>query len=246
MDPTPGLESAITFGYYVSTLGFLLATVMMGAAVRQFGKSTLGSIFSYFFIGTGIFFAITIFQKLGADFFGIADESMDIWWHLMFYLALISYYFGLRALIGLGSADPSQSGMRQGAEKMWGIGALVIVAAIFVIPSMAEPIVNAYTASPLAALGLHHFLAFLLAGMVGSYLFRAKKSLGQIGRAIANPMIIAIWALALQHLWELQFESWKTVVVTTEVGEGGEKIFLTIAALCVTYAAWRLRTYSKQ
>ena len=241
-----GLEMAITLGYYLSSLGFLIATIMMGAAVRQFGKSTLGSIFTYFFVGTGIFFAITIFQKLGAGFFGIADESMDIWWHLMFYLAVFSYYIGLRSLVALGSTDSTQGGVRVGMEKIWGIGALVILAVIFVIPSMAEPIVNAYSATPLSALGLHHFLAFLLAGTVGSYLLKAKKSLGQIGRAIANPMVIAIWAFGLQHFWELLFESWKVVDVTSESGEGGEKIFLTIAAICVSYAAWRLRSYSKQ
>ena len=92
--------------------------------------------------------------------------------------------------------------------------------------------------------GLHHFLAFLIAGVVGWYLFQTKKLLGPIGQAIANPMLVMIWALSLQHLWELQFESWKTVLVSSQVGEGGEKIFLTIAALGVTYAAWRLRSFS--
>jgi len=239
------METAITLGYYISTLGFVLATAIMGVAVSKYGKSALGSVLTYLFIGTGTFLVITVFQKLGADFWGISDESMDIWWHLMFYLSMLSYYFGLRRLVGLGSED-SSSGQKTGIapEKLWGLFCAIALVVIFVIPSIAEPVVLAYAGSNLAALGLHHFLAFISAAVVGSYLLSVKKNLGQIGRAIANPMIIALWALSLQHFWELLFESWKTVQVTTETGEGGERIFLIIAAVCVTYTAWRLKSFA--
>ena len=240
------METLINFGYWISSLGFLVASVLAMLAVRKFGKSTLGSIFSYLFIGTGIFFIITIFQKLGGDFFQIADESMDIWWHIMFYMALISFYRGLKYLVGLGSSetDPNQ-GIKIGAEKTWGIVMLVLLVVIFLVPKLAEPIVGAYDASPLGQLGLHHFLAFILAGLVGSYLFSAKKNLGQIGKAIANPMILAVWALAVQHFWELTTESWAVIEITSEKIEGVEKIFLTISALCLAYAAWRLKFFAK-
>ncbi len=241
------METVITFGYYISTLGFVLATAIMGIAVSKYGKSALGSVLTYLFIGTGTFLVITIFQKMGADFWGISDESMDIWWHLMFYLSMLSYYFGLKTLVGLGS-DDSSVGQKAGIapEKLWGLFCAVALAVIFVVPSMAEPVVLAYAGSNLSALGLHHFLAFIAAAVVGSYLLSVKKNLGQIGRAIANPMIIALWALSLQHFWELLFESWKTVQVTTEVGEGGERIFLIVASVCITYIAWRLKSFAQR
>lgn len=236
------IETLISLGYWISSLGYLVASIIMMLAVLKFGKSTLGSIFSYLFIGTGVFFVITIFQKLGADFFNIADESMDIWWHLMFYMALISYYHGLKYLVGLGSTETdANQGVKIGAEKTWGMVMLILLAVIFIIPSSVESIINAYVASPLAELGLHHFLAFLLSAVVGSYLFNAKKNLGQIGKAIATPMIVAVWALSFQHFWELLAESWKVVEVTSENIEGVEKIFLTISAVCVIYAALRLK-----
>ena len=79
---------------------------------------------------------------------------------------------------------------------------------------------------------------------IGSYLIAAKKRIGKIGNSIANPMIIAIFALSLQHLWELLNESWKVVIVTPEVGEGVEKIFLIIAAVSVIMAAKRLMAFT--
>ena len=202
-EASASLDMAITLGYYLSTLGFLLASVMMGLAVMEFGRSALGSIFTYFFIGTATFLVVTVFQTLGADFFGIADESVDIWWHLMFYLALISYFLGLKALVGLGSTDSSHSTFISGMAQIWAMAVTALLFAFFVIPSMTEPIVSAYNASAFSAFGLHHFLAFLLAGTVGFYLLNAKKNIGQIGRAIATPMIVSVWALSLQHLCQL-------------------------------------------
>lgn len=236
----------ITIGYYLSSIGFLVAALIMGTAVRKFGKSTLGSIFYYLFVGTGIFFVITVFQKLGGEFFGISAESMDVWWHVMFYMAFFLYYKGLKLLVNLGSADAQSSQITQiGSEKKWGIAAVLALVVIFIIPKMADGVVSVYLSSPPAGLGLHHFLSFMLAGAVGSYLLSAKKNLGQIGKAIANPMIVAIWAFAAQHFWELLFESWKVVKVTSEVGEGIEKIFLVIAAVSISYAAWRLNSFAK-
>lgn len=241
----PALESAISFGYYISLLGFIVGTIITYMAVKKFGKSTLGSIFTYLLVGTATFLVITVFQTLGSDFFGISDDSMDVWWHLMFYLAFASYYIGLKALIGLGSAEQSAGSIRVGAEKMWAMFAGVILIAVFIIPSSVEYFILAYVNSAPGMLGLHHFLAFALSAAVGYYLLDAKKRIGQIGRAIATPMIIAIWAFAGQHLWELMFESWKWVDVTSEVGEGGERIFLTISAIGITYAAWRLKSFAR-
>ncbi|MDO8728441.1 MAG: hypothetical protein Q7K26_00960 [bacterium] len=239
------LETLITLGYYLSSLGFLVASIMTAIAAIKFGKSTLGSIFSYLFIGTAIFFIITIFQKLGADFFAISDESVDIWWHLMFYMAVLSYYFGFRPLVNLGNSD-GQTEEAVGMEKKWGIFSLIVLALIFIIPNMAEPVVTAYETSPVGQLGLHHFIAFILSGMVGSYLLSVKKSFGQIGTAIANPMIVAIWAFGLQHFWELLAESWKIIDITSQNIEGVERIFLIIASLSIAYAALRVKSFAKK
>lgn len=240
------METLINFGYWLPFLGFLAASIITILAIRGFGKSVLGSIFSYLFIGTGIFFFITIFQKLGADFFGVSDESANVWWHVMSYIALIFYYLALRFLVGLGNAEIGPNNVvKIGAEKHWMLVAATMLAIIFIIPETMDSLVSFYLISPLAGLGLHHFLAFILAGVVGSYLVSAKKNLGQIGRAIANPMIVAIWALGLQHFWELLTESWKVIIVSEDSIEGVENIFLIIASISIAYAAWRLKSFAK-
>lgn len=239
------METLITLGYYISSLGFLVASIITFDAVRKSSQSGMKTVLTYVFIGTGTFFVITIFQKLGAGFFGIADDSVDIWWHIMFYMAMLSFYFAFKALAHLGSSDGMATPTNSKTAMTWGIITGILLVVIFIVPNMLDSTVIAYNSSRLSELGLHHFLAFALAGVVGAYVFSAKIFLGQIGRAIASPMIIAIWALALQHFWELLVESWKVILVTPDVGEGVEKIFLTIAAICIIYSTLRLKAFAK-
>jgi hypothetical protein len=240
------LDSLFTVLYYLSMLGFFIASAVMGMAVLGFGKSALSSIFTYLFLGTGVFFVISVFQTLGGEAFGISFESMDVWWHVMFYLAFVLYFLGLRKLVSLGETETAPSaGTNLGGEKIWAVIAIVILIGVFTLPGSLDSVVTAYINSAPGMFGLHHFLAFAISGLVASYLLSAKKKLGQIGRAIANPMIIATLALCLQHLWELATESWKLIAVSGETIEGVEKIFLVICAACLCVAAWQLKAFSK-
>ena len=239
------IETLITLGYWISSIGFLVASLVTFDAMRKSSASGLKTVLSYLFIGTGTFFIITIFQKLGGDFFGIGDESMDVWWHIMFYLAMASFYLGFKALAALGTSENTNVAANTVASKTWGIFCLLVLLVVFIIPSRADSLVMTYLGSRLGELGAHHFLSFVSAGVVGAYLLSAKIFLGQVGKAIASPMIIAIWALSIQHFWELLTESWKVIALTSDKIEGVEKLFLTIAAVSVIYAATRLKALTK-
>lgn len=240
------IETFISIGYYVSSIGFLIATVITFNAARVAAASGLKTVLSYLCIGTGTFFVITIFQKMSeAGALGISAETTDIWWHIMFYTAMISFYIGFKALARLGSADAGTTTVSVDTGTVWSIVTLVVMVTAFVFAGSSESTMQAYNSSRMGELGLHHFIAFALAGVVGAYLFSAQLFLGQIGRAIASPMIIAIWALAAQHLWELLTESLKVVTATSDVIEGVEKIFLIIAAICIIVAASRLKSFTK-
>ncbi len=237
------LDTYITIAHYLSFFGFLTGTLLMVAAIKKFGKGTLGSIFGYLLLGTATFVAISVFLDLGAQFFGIAEDSMDVWWHVLFYMAFMFFFMGLRLFVSLGKSDAMP--IEGSAIKKWGLVAIAVIAFVFLAPRGLENVVGVYTASVLDSIGLHHFIAFVFAGAVGWYLSSAKKNLGQIGRAVANPIIIAVWALSLQHLWELLNESWKVIPVTSQVGEGVEQIFLIIAAISIIWGAIKLKSFGR-
>jgi hypothetical protein len=169
---------------------------------------------------------------------------MDIWWHTMFYLAFIFYFAGLKLLVKLGSAEAQLDGQtKSGAEMLWSIVTFFILLGVFTLPRFVDGAILMYADSPLAALGLHHFLAFAISGLVATYLVFAKRQFGTIGTAIAVPMTIAVAAFSVQHFWELLTESWKVIDVAPSTIEGVEKIFLVVASVCILIAAWRLKTF---
>lgn len=243
---TSGTEDIIfTFLYYLSAFGYFVAALMMGIAITGFGRSSLGSAFTFIFYGTAVFFIIAVFQTLGGTFFEISDESMDIWWHLLFYLAFILYFVGLHSLVRIGK-NKNELGAETVVKKElgWKIASFVLIVAAFTLPSSLDPFIMQYAQSPLAALGLHHFIAFIAAAVVALYLVLAKQQFGVIGNAIAAPMSLSVGMLAIQHFWELLTESWKVIVVSSYTIEGVEKIFLFASAVCMLIAAWRLKTFT--
>jgi len=245
MDMT-SLDGITTFAGEVSFAAFILATVLLFVVVSKLGKSAMQTIVMYLAIATGVFVAISAFLTLGADFFRIQDSSVDIWWHILFYMSFAFYFVALRMLVGLGTSEtvPDQDkDMNQ--ARLWGFIALCGVVLVFLLPSWTENMVAMYTNSPLDSFGVHHFIAFIFAGGVAWYLWSARERLGQVGRLIANPIIIAVVALALQHLWELLNESWRVIVVSETVGEGVEKIFLLIAGASLIYGGWKLLQFAK-
>lgn len=227
-------------GYSIASFGFMLATGMFGIAVSRFGKSIFGSLLYYILIGTGIFFFISVFQILGAEFFGVGVESMTLWWHAMFYLAFVFYYRGFKQLSNLGIGSLSHEAIKVGVEKIWCVIAIVLLVAIFFIPRSVDSVAIAYQSLTAGKLGLHHVLAFLLSMAVGSYVLGAKEKLGQIGRIIANPMIATMWLFALLNFWQMLYFSWKVIPAANIIGEGVAQALFISASASICYAAWKL------
>src|SRR5262245_19134975 len=99
------LDGITAFAGEVSFAAFILATVLLFVVVSKLGKSAMQTIVTYLGIATGIFVAISAFLTLGADFFHISDSSMDVWWHVLFYMSFVFYFVALRMLVGLGMSS---------------------------------------------------------------------------------------------------------------------------------------------
>jgi hypothetical protein len=243
---TPTADMLFSAAGYASLTFFLVATVLLFYAANLFRKTAMYAVLLYFAIGTGMIVAQSAFIALGAQFFGIEDASLDVWWHFLFFLAFAFHFYGLYLLTQLGvaevDADPEA---RANRARLWGFLGLCFAVFEFLVPRALENVMQIYTKSPLDSFGLHHFIAFIFAGVVFWYLFFAQKNLGQLGRLIANPVIFALVALSLQHLWELLTESWKVIVVHPDVGEGVEKIFLIAGACSLIWGAWKLISFSR-
>lgn len=234
-------ETIAAIAEYVSLFALLIGTVIMFTAVRKLGESTIRAVITYLFLGTLTLTFVSLYLNMGPDSHGISEDSFDVWWHVLFYPAFIFYFLGIRLLAKLGSGV---AGLETKVSKGKWIAAIAVIALVFVVPSALETVLPSYTGSALnTVFGLHHFLAFVLAGLVASYLIAMKGRLGQIGQAIATPLTIAVAAFSVQHFWELLTESWKVIDITTETIEGVEQIFLIVAGLGIIWSAMKLKKF---
>lgn len=235
-------EAIAAIAENVSMFALLVGTVIMFLAMRKLGESTIRAIITYLFLGTLTLTFVSLYLNMGAESHGVADESFDVWWHILFYPAFIFYFMGVRLLARLSSGA---AGLETTVQKRKWIVGIVVIALVFVIPSSLESLMSQYTASAFnTVFGLHHFISFVLAGLVASYLIAMRGKLGQIGQAIATPFTIAVAAFSIQHLWELTTESWKLIDITTETIEGVEQIFMITAGIGIIWSAVKLKKFA--
>ena len=224
-------SSLTPFLEYVILVGLFVGILIIRQIVNKFGASIMGKLFKYFLIGTILLFAMRLFVHLvDVGTLQIADGSREFWWHIIFYLALISFYFGLKGLVNL--AEGKENKIAENVGK-WSVFSLIAAIVIFILASTTGSSLAGFYENPIfSSFGLHHFIAFGLACLIVYYLLQTKEKIGMIGAGIARPFMLSLLFWGLQHLWELLGESWKIVQVTDFQIERVEQ-YLVIPAVCI-------------
>lgn len=221
---------------------FLVAIILIAYVTWKFGKSAFGYLFGYFMFGAVLLGATRLFIYLVDNgSIVISGGSLEFWWHLIFYLAMLMFFMGCRGLVCLASGNAIHESLRKAMN--WGFLCIVFVILIFFLAgSVDQSLSQTYVGSPFDAFGLHHFIAVIMAGFVSYYLLSVRTRIGMIGSGVAIPMIGSMALLSLQHLWELIAESWKLVELTDGAIEQGEQFLVLPALILLIVAFMRLKT----
>ncbi len=233
-------QEALFLGAEIINLCAILAGILLLAlAIGRYGASDLSRIFSLFMLATALLGACRFFIFLTlAGVFHVQDETMSIGWHIIFYMAMITFILAAKNLVQLGTTG--ESGMSQKKIVGWGVFTVVVTVALFLTVQIYDPLYMRYTEGSLWEIwGGMHFIAGTLAAIAAFYVFQRAK-LGSITKVIATPLLIAIGLFAIQHSWELCTESWKIIAVPSELIEKIELLFVVPAYLLVAFAFWRL------
>ena len=219
----------------------VVAIAIIALVVKQFGASVISVIFGYFLIGTVMLTCarlFILFSSLG--YLTIDDVTVNLGWHLLFYLAMITFFIAGKGLTQLSS----NTGVHQSFSKVVGWGVFCGVATLVIFGAAQQidaPFVAAFKDSVWDSVGVLHFIAFILGGMAAFYLFKRAK-VGEITRLLAIPYLVSFVLFALNHVWELFVASWKIIDVTGATGERVEQIFVLPAFSPIAYAYIRLWT----
>ena len=218
----------------------IIGVLVMRNVLKKFGDSMMGKLFTYFSIGTILLVTMRIFIHLvELNFVSISFGALHFYWHIIFYLALVSFYFGLKGLVDL--ADGKDGEIPNMINK-WKIFSIISIFLIFVLSITTGSIYDSfYNSSIFESFGLHHFIAFALSVILSYYLIQSRKKIGMIGSGIATPFILSLSLFGLQHFWELLTESWKFIIVEEEIIEHVEQYIVIIAVFLLVYTFIQLK-----
>jgi len=201
----------------------------------KFKKSAIGILFIYLFIGviflglSGILVFIPTTEILKID-----DIRFHVLWHLIFYLAMISFILGgakSKNLENLAGKEVSDS-KDINRISIFLIVSIIALILFFIVAKSSNDTTNSLFVF-FDKTGFHHFIAFLLAGISSSYFIFLKKNFGQLFSIIAVPILIALALFSLQHFWELLTENWQIIALTESFIEGTEKLIIMPAYILI-------------
>ncbi len=226
---------------YLLLAGALALSVILA---RKFRAGALNILFvSYAF---GVFFLALsqLFDYLvGNGTYVLADVSFHLWLHLIMYCSLLAFIWGgYRVKKSIDSVQAASSSGLSGTDKTVFASLTILAGAFFVLPPILEPAFSvSLPGSAIDLFGLHHFLVFVGAFVVGWYLFRIKGSWGLLGQGIAF-MVAFLVLIGGLHLWEVVTESQSLQLfdLPETIVEGVELFFLLPAVLAFIVGQWRI------
>lgn len=208
--------------------------------IRVIAKGVMNVIFWSFAIGISLFGASRLFLLLAdSGIYQLHDVTLHIWWHIIFYLGILSFIWGGVRLTEIAKSQ-TPVGFSQKDKIIFGVF-LLITAGIFVIAMPLETTLTPLLVdSPIDKLGMHHALAVILGLVSAFYLFTLKSTWGKLLTAGIMPIIAFLALIGLQHLWEFLAESLKVIVLPDTTIEFVEQLIVIPALFFFNFALLRI------
>lgn len=221
-----------------------LLWILFGS-LRMLGDSVMGNIIKLFILGgtalVGVILMIILFD-LGI--LVIAEETLVVGWHVVFYLAALLFFIAVRKMIKL---SKTLEGVITSTEvTFWGVfSSIYLMATFLVIIVFDKELSKLFIENKIfSSFGLEHFLAFFFSGLVTFYLIKGRAQLsriGGIGDAITVPLMISMSLWSLNHLWELITESWALIELESSTIESVEQVIILPAIIALIVGFSRLK-----
>lgn len=234
-----GLDAACIALAFTASLLFL-------AIARRLGPLREGVGLGY--VGCGI--ALLGMTRM---FYVVADtgvitihrETLDIWSHAIYCLAMVVSICGGKVLSKSKNADRRLAS--PGAFARWCVIAVLATVAVFSTAELLDdPFVAVFQNSFFDSFPVEHLIAFVVSAIALAYMIESvdvDESLSGVSKnaVLIFPLMLGYFLFSLEHLWELLLEILHvTAVRSTTMAERVEQMIVLLAFLVVTYAGARL------
>jgi hypothetical protein len=220
----------------------LVAGGLMLSIIKRYGtEAQLSGVFGYFLAGAlALGFSRLFIFLAETGFIPVSDDTLNLGWHLIFYISMVTFFLGGRSLAIVARAEGPASSLK--SSLGWGgFMALYVIAVFAAAEAIDTPFTAVFNTSLFNQIGGLHVIAFVAAALAAWYLFQRAR-VGQITVVLATPILIAFLLLSLEHVWELLNESLHLFALTPDaLGELVEELFSVPACFLVVVAFSRLK-----
>ncbi len=216
---------------------FFVILVLIRIALA-FHTSPLQTPFINFTIGTLLVGLSRFFLFLSdKGIYHLEVVDMHLWWHLIFYMGMFCFILGCIRLREIAQNTRTQTKLYEVIVVL----CLLLSITIFFIAQPLEPLLSPLLVGSLFdKLGVHHLIAVILAIIVGVYIYFIRKNWGSMLAVGVYPLILFLFHMGFQHLWELLTESLKVIDVSQALGEQVEQFIVLPGVLFFIFGVMRI------
>ncbi|HVF69940.1 MAG TPA: hypothetical protein VNA13_05240 [Xanthomonadales bacterium] len=218
-----------------------IAMVLIYLAMREYKRAEINTALIYFLIGTLQLGLIRVFLLLViTKVFQLDDAAIVMIWHIIFYIAIFSFYIGARKLFQIAN-NKAANVSRKSAVYFGFISLIFSLSLIASAVQLNSVYVSTFGGFIWDNIGLQHFIAFAQAGLVSLYMFSIRKKIGPNFALIITPLLFTFALFSLIHFWELLTENWKILSLTDDFIELIESVIAFPAYIFIVIAFIRRR-----
>lgn len=216
-------------------LGFIIAILLSLSIRNKNSGSSIGLIYTFFCIGTILFFLSRLFLTFGS--FGLTNASsinLHIFWHLIFYFGSLCFIIGGVRLKQISENIDVKKYNQSDTLMILSFFAVTLFMFIF-----SKHIDNVFSNITIIALidsfGIHQLVALLLNISAIYYVFSIKNNLGKVLSVSVYPIVSFLSLTVVQYVWELFTESYKLIIIPESSIESVESLIIVSSLISLIY-----------
>ena len=221
----------------------LIAAWIMLSVIKIYGKDAqMSGVFGLFLSGAlvlGLSRFVLFLASLNV--IQLEDHTLELAWHLVFYISMITFFLGGRMIYDLSKNDMMVTSFKK--TYMWdGILAVYLIVVAVAVEVANKPFNDQNSGSALDHIGFIHMVAMVTGFLGALYLFQHAPRLGRMTGVMAKPILLAFLLLGCEHAWEMMHESWGFFQTNPEnFGDLVEEFFVVPSSILVIIAFMRLK-----
>ena len=204
---------------------FSFLVILIISVIRKKQLYKINPSWIYFLFGVILYGMTRIFYITSdSGIINISDDSLEVFWHLIFYNSLILFLFSIKNIMSKPNFVEQKS-LKYCVSVC--IVSLFLATLMFIIAeSIDEQFNSIFSDTYWATIGIQHLIAFTFASIVGFTLIEIRFFPERYNQKFLLPLVMVFIIFVSYHVWEMLTESLEVIILPETTIEQVEQILV--------------------